>query len=808
VNAQNQNETWQSIGPNLPTDSESATTELAIDPHTPTTIYVGSRAGVYKTTDGGAKWFAVNTGLPGRGHPIIDSLVIDPQSPSTLYAGISLHTEFEPQGQGVFKSTDGGTTWVAANTGIQSRITVALTIDPQTPSTLYALAAVFPNSCCIGRVYKTTDGGSSWALLSDVDTSAIVVDPQMPTTLYASVGNGVRKSSDGGTTWTDASGGLTQGPRTLAADPFTSGVVYAGTVSAGVFKTTDGGGSWTAANNFLTDLGIATITINPVTPSIAYAGTANGHVFKTTDGGASWTPINSGLGTTGVWDLAVNPQTPETLYASTRFGGVFKSVNGGDTWSAANTGLSNAQVYSLAIAAAQPARLYAGTFKGVMSTSLEEGPSNWSNPQIGNIIRALVADPLSPSTLYAWNDNSAGFHQGFLHKTSDSGAHWTQTSFVIAGGLAIDPLTPSILYAYSIAPAGRGVYRTTDGGTSWSFTGFNLPTEVLAVDPMTPTTVYAGTANGVFKTTDSGASWTAVNNGLGASVGYDVIALAVDPQMTSNVFVARRGRGLNKSTDGGQQWTATTGVPALDVYAIVVDPHSSSNVYAATYGAGVFKSTDGGTNFSAMSDGLTNPYVRALAIDPSHPTLYAGTDGSGVFAIARSSSSSSSFELSIDRPGEGSGSVYSNDGLYCGAECTKMYSAGATVTLTYLSASDSVFAGWDGCDTVGQDGTCTVTMDRAKTVSARFDLLGSSSFELSIDRPGEGSGSVESTDGMYCGLECTRSYAAGTTVTLTYIEASDSYFVEWGGCDSVDGNGRCVVTMDRARTVSAHFELR
>src|SRR5512138_1233252 len=81
VNAQNQNETWQSIGPNLPTESDSATTELAIDPQTPTTIYVGSRAGVYKSTDGGAKWFAVNTGLPGNGHPLVDSLVIDPQSP-------------------------------------------------------------------------------------------------------------------------------------------------------------------------------------------------------------------------------------------------------------------------------------------------------------------------------------------------------------------------------------------------------------------------------------------------------------------------------------------------------------------------------------------------------------------------------------------------------------------------------------------------------------------------------------------------------------------------------------------------------
>jgi photosystem II stability/assembly factor-like uncharacterized protein len=178
VSAQSENGTWQSIGPNLPTDSESATIDLAVDPQTPTTVYVGSRAGVYKTTDAGAHWFAVNNGLPGDGHPIVDALVMDPQNPSTLYAGISVRQVFEPKGYGVFKTTDGGNTWTAATTGLGDRYTLALAIDPQTPSTVYAIAGGPNYACCTGLLYKTIDGGASWTVLNNFQTNAVLVDPR------------------------------------------------------------------------------------------------------------------------------------------------------------------------------------------------------------------------------------------------------------------------------------------------------------------------------------------------------------------------------------------------------------------------------------------------------------------------------------------------------------------------------------------------------------------------------------------------------------------------------------------------------
>jgi hypothetical protein len=99
---------------------------LAIDPASPATVYAGTAAGVFRSTDAGATWLGTNAGLSG---PSVDALVIDPSNPSIVYAGV--------YGFGVFKSADAGGTWAAANEGLTNRWTMALAIDP-TGSTLHA----------------------------------------------------------------------------------------------------------------------------------------------------------------------------------------------------------------------------------------------------------------------------------------------------------------------------------------------------------------------------------------------------------------------------------------------------------------------------------------------------------------------------------------------------------------------------------------------------------------------------------------------------------------------------------------------
>jgi hypothetical protein len=284
---------------------------LAIDPHTPSTLYAGTRGhGVYRSSDSGVSWSAI--GLTGSQ---VNALAIHPSTPSTLYAATN--------GDGVHQSTDSGANWSAINTGLPNPYVLALAIDPRTPSTLYA----GNNS----GVFKSTSSGASWnTILPITGVTALAIDPRTPSTLYAGTvdihGGGVFQSTDSGASWTALNGGLTNGVALLAIDPSTPSTLYAaggwplcgfGCSGGGLFQSTDSGASWSAIN---TDLNVSALAIDPHTPSTLYAGTAGG-VFHSTDSGATWSVVNRGL-TVGVWALAIDPHTPSTLYAEAG-GGVF-----------------------------------------------------------------------------------------------------------------------------------------------------------------------------------------------------------------------------------------------------------------------------------------------------------------------------------------------------------------------------------------------------------------------------------------------------------------------------------------------------
>ncbi|MGA7993241.1 MAG: hypothetical protein WCC53_17575 [Thermoanaerobaculia bacterium] len=212
--------------------------------------------------------------------------------------------------------------------------------------------------------------------------------------------------------------------------------------------------------------------------------------------------------------------------------------------------------------------------------------------------------------------------------------------------MAIDPSTPTTLYA---GTAG-GVFKSTDSGGTWAASSKRLPILVdsqrprrldeiesvsvtaLAIDPATPATLFAGTdGGGVFKSTDSGGIWAAANSGL---TNLDVTALAINPSTPMTVFAGTSGGGVFKSNDSGGTWTAiNSGLTNLTVRALAIHPSAPATLYAGTSG-GVFKSANSGGTWAAINVGLTTLTVTALAINPSKPaTLYAGTFGSsgGVF---------------------------------------------------------------------------------------------------------------------------------------------------------------------------------
>src|SRR2546426_830419 len=265
----------------------------------------------------------------------------------------------------------------------------------------------------------------------------------------------------------------------LAIDPQTPTTLYAGTSGHGVFKSTDGGGNWSAVNTGLTTpcgaIWVNALAIDPQTPATLYAGTYSSGVFKSTDAGVTWGAVNTGLTSLYVRALVTSPLTPTTLYAgTTRFsypeswtgGAVFKSTDGGESWSIVNTGLRAPVVGALAIDPKAPANVYAGTGDDFSAAA-------------GGIFRR--ADFLDS---WSWNPSSG-----------------LTGSVKYVPTLVFDPQTPTTLYAGMwttyYGPHVGGVYKSTDGGTSWNATGLsNLRggigfTSALAIDPQTPTTLYA-----------------------------------------------------------------------------------------------------------------------------------------------------------------------------------------------------------------------------------------------------------------------------------------------------------------------------
>ncbi len=606
-------------------------TSIAIDPNNSDIIYAGigesnhhyfGQGTIYKSADGGESWFVVNTRVNINTEAIIYSILIHPGDSDILYAS----TDF-----GVYQSIDGGVSWEPKNNGLPHINTRKLVMHPNNPDTLYLTINSTPGeSPWRGGVYKSTDGGETWVRktnglgksigvgLRTANYENILIDPENPDVLYVGAISwwdaGIYKSTNGGENWKlviNPNGrnvekgwvsiddwGNPQG-ESMLIDPTNPQRIFFGD-SMKLFRSEDAGATWQQiytnetppGSGFWQGRGLETtvlhdIEVDPTNSDIVYFGYWDIGFFKTVDGGQSFKRLTQGLDHPGnVFDIEIDPDNPETIYASTGrwewvAGDIAKSEDGGQSWKVIGnpaSGLPDSQVYALEIDTSSPVDnriLYAASYRHGVYKSFDGGESwlqiNDGLGENGNLlVSSLVIDPTNPNIIYVgvdmeetWLGTITEKQHGGLYRTTDGGQTWNQLDDDIPNVLsvAISPHDPNIIF---ISARGYwddflqkeylgGVYRSTDGGATWSHVFEDPFVRVVSVDPRTPGLVYAGTGDnpfhdestghGLFRSIDGGQTWHPMNDGL---THLSINALGFDPNDPTVLYLGTGGNGVFK----------------------------------------------------------------------------------------------------------------------------------------------------------------------------------------------------------------------------------------------------------------------
>ncbi|HJQ25258.1 MAG TPA: SBBP repeat-containing protein [Blastocatellia bacterium] len=319
----------------------------------------------------------------------------------------------------------------------------------------------------------------------------------------------------------------------------------------------------------------------------------------------------------------------------------------------------------------------------------------------GNVYLAGATDSPDFPTV---NPIQADFKGKNVYKTPNGATSWEAINnglpvYTQVNALAVDPQTPSTVYAATTS----GVYKSMDGGNTWSLANSGLPHTTfyaLAINPATTSTLFLATQRGVYRSTDAGASWAA-----GSPLMVATYSLAIDPVNPANVY-AGRTNGIYKSTDGGGTFWEPAGLYSQTVNCLVID---SAAIYAGTNDH-LYKSTDGSESWSQLGNGPLQS-ILALATSPAdeatiYAVVYAGgviksTDGGTSWAAARNGLNNSWVRaLAIDP--QVPSTVYAGAGVAYDGFVAKLDAAGAALTYaTYLGGDDDDWCAAIAIDAAG-----------------------------------------------------------------------------------------------------------
>jgi hypothetical protein len=700
---------WAQIGPSpLRIDMEQIfqgagpdsgeVVDIAIDPSgiADQTVFIATNdGGIWKSIDAGVTWTPKTDFMPSLS---MGAVALDPGNASIVYAGTG--NKFDGggvffKGVGLYKSTNGGDTWVVLNPGsiFTPNVGINRIVFPASNTLLVATS---------NGLFKSVDGGSSFGanaptfnnglpvlagFISDLD-----LDTGTSTTAYASVsGSGIFQSTDSGSTFPTNLFNNAGAPATpygfIALSQSTqpnNQTMYASVQGApfkGLFKSTDAGGSWavqagaafTGTANGGCQCGYdQTVGVDPQNASRVYIGFQE--LYLSTDGAGSF-------GATAVsrnkvhWDhhaLIFSPQShwgaaPTPIYVGTD-GGIATSSNGGTTWSNINEGIATNLYTSIDIGRGSVAN-NAFTYGGAQDTGTTErrpgfAGNDWHLGVDGDG-GSTVVDSLNSMHAYGLDDANFMF-------TVNGGTNWVfpcgtglpPTSFVPACGspaglafrLAVDPNNGATLYA---ASSGNRLFQSTNSGTTFtSIRSFPASIDSLATVNTDSNTLWVGLDNGTVQRTSNalagaGSVWTPLTV-TGAPPGQFVSGIAIDPTSTAQVVVVYPGfTGINsvnrtkhvfRTTDNGLTWNDVSGtdggfvfnnLPDLPLHAAVIDPNTTPHSIIVAGDTGVMRSIDNGAAWHVLGVDLPTVDCTSLAIDPG-PTpglLRVGSYGRSVFEL-------------------------------------------------------------------------------------------------------------------------------------------------------------------------------
>jgi len=667
---------WEFSGP---VNIGGRITDIEIPVNDAQTYYVGAASGgIFKTTDAGASW---NPIFDDQQMLSIGDIELSRTNPDLVWVGTG-----EPNGgggslafdgDGVYKSEDGGITWESKGLSDVGSIGKVL-IDPNDDQTIFvgAMGPLFRDDSNRG-VYRSTDGGDNWEQVLFVSDITGVIDMSIHPTnsdivyaatwerirrpdnrIYGGATSGLHRSTDGGTTWVEMTNGLPTAPNEkgrISIDISRSNpdVLYARYTDAfgsiqGVYRTADGGNSWTAVNSGqLTNVGFhwwfRGIFIDPSDENTIY--NVDFVVQKSTDGGQNWFDAFSGVHV-DQHALAFNETTSgEVLLGND--GGFYKSSDDGASFTKDLT-LPITQFYRFHVDSQNGDKIYGGTQDNSTMRTTTGGLSDWQIITGGDGFQPLV-DPSNTNVIYALSQ------RGNLVKSTDDAANFSSALNGIDGAdrnnwdtpIAIDPQNSQTIYYGT-----QRLYQSTNAANNWTAISPDLTQgsgsgnltfgtiTSISISPFNSDVIYTGADDGTISvTTDGGSNWNTISNSLPTRWVTSVYASPDDANTVYATFSGYRfgedSGNVFVSNDNGSNWTDIgSGLPDIPLSDVLKD--SFGNLYVAS-DVGVFGTTDEGTNWEVIGANLPAVVVTDMHLDEANDLLYVGTYGRSSYKLDLSS---------------------------------------------------------------------------------------------------------------------------------------------------------------------------